>query len=168
MKKFIILLLSLLICTNIAYADSWKKLPLTVYIAPHPDYMYAKNAFSSWERWTGKNLFNITESNKTPADINVVFEQNINYENAIGLTSRKTNPSNGEILHADITIRLKTIDNTKRHNARQTYMITAHEIGHALGLEHSGNAMDLMYPSYREITTISKNDLNAFYALYGK
>lgn len=166
MKKFILLILTLLIFSNITYADNWKKFPLNVYITPHPDYMYAKNAFSSWERWTGRKLFNITDS--TSADIKVIFEHNINYENAIGLTSRRTNSSTGEILHADITIRMKTIDNAKRHNGRQTYMITAHEIGHALGLEHSGSPMDLMYPNYRDITTVSKNDLNAFYALYGK
>jgi len=165
-KKFVLIVFTVIISTGSVFAASWKSFPLNVYIAPHPDYTYAKNAFTSWERWTGKSLFRFI-NDAGSANITVGFEENLNIENAIGLTHRRVMHSTGEMLHADITIRLKSIRTAKRHNGRQTFLITAHEVGHALGLEHSNDPMDLMYPNYRDITTLSRNDKNAFKALYG-
>lgn len=48
------------------------------------------------------------------------------------------------------------------------FTVTAHEIGHALGLDHSGNADDLMYPYYTgEKTWLSASDVANIQSLYG-
>jgi hypothetical protein len=48
------------------------------------------------------------------------------------------------------------------------FTVTAHEIGHALGLSHSGNANDLMYPYYTgEKTWLSASDIANIQSLYG-
>ena len=46
------------------------------------------------------------------------------------------------------------------------YAVVLHELGHALGLGHSNNPLDVMYPFYRHNVTFSQNDINAIQALY--
>ena len=46
------------------------------------------------------------------------------------------------------------------------YSVVLHELGHALGLGHSTNPADVMYPFYRHNTTFSANDINAIEAVY--
>jgi hypothetical protein len=46
--------------------------------------------------------------------------------------------------------------------------VAAHEIGHALGLDHTSNPQDLMYPYYTGAKiSASSNDIAAIQALYG-
>ena len=48
------------------------------------------------------------------------------------------------------------------------FTVTAHEVGHALGLDHSGNGNDLMYPYYTgEKTWASATDVATIQSLYG-
>lgn len=48
------------------------------------------------------------------------------------------------------------------------FTVTAHEVGHALGLDHSGNGNDLMYPYYTgEKTWVSLTDMANIQSLYG-
>jgi hypothetical protein len=48
------------------------------------------------------------------------------------------------------------------------FTVAAHEVGHALGLDHSGNGNDLMYPYYTgEKTWTSATDVANVQSLYG-
>ncbi len=48
------------------------------------------------------------------------------------------------------------------------FTVTAHEVGHALGLDHSGNSNDLMYAYYTgEKTWASATDIANIQSLYG-
>ena len=52
-----------------------------------------------------------------------------------------------------------------------TYNIThtlIHEIGHSLGLVHSGFKDDVMYPFYNRVTTLTNNDITRITNKYGK
>ncbi len=52
-----------------------------------------------------------------------------------------------------------------------TYNIThtlIHEIGHSLGLVHSGFKDDVMYPFYNRVTTLTDNDITRITNKYGK
>jgi len=46
------------------------------------------------------------------------------------------------------------------------YTVALHEIGHALGLSHSDNPDDVMYPYYHYGQTLSANDIGAVQQLY--
>lgn len=43
-----------------------------------------------------------------------------------------------------------------------------HEIGHSLGLTHSGFKDDIMYPFYNRVTTLTDNDITRITSKYGK
>jgi hypothetical protein len=43
-----------------------------------------------------------------------------------------------------------------------------HEIGHSLGLVHSGFKDDVMYPFYNRVTTLTDNDIRRITTRYGK
>lgn len=47
------------------------------------------------------------------------------------------------------------------------YSVALHEAGHAIGLGHSDNPGDVMYPYYRRNMPLSANDIGAAQALYG-
>ncbi len=47
------------------------------------------------------------------------------------------------------------------------YSVALHEAGHAIGLGHSDNPGDVMYPYYRRNMSLSANDIGAARALYG-
>ena len=46
------------------------------------------------------------------------------------------------------------------------YSVALHELGHALGLGHTTNPLDVMYPFYRHNTTFSPTDISAIQSLY--
>jgi Matrixin len=47
------------------------------------------------------------------------------------------------------------------------FSVALHEAGHALGLAHTGNPNDVMYPYYKQTTGLSADDIAGVQALYG-
>lgn len=73
--------------------------------------------------------------------------------------------STGAIQHARLSLALK--DPTGRRLDRQAQLVTAmHEVGHVLGLAHSGDAADLMFPAPRA-ATFSERDRRTVELIYG-
>ena len=75
-------------------------------------------------------------------------------------------PQRGEA-HFDMSERW-TLNGHKGHNL---FMVTAHEIGHTLGLEHSPVRHALMSPYYRKLgrnLVLSWDDITAVQQLYGE
>jgi hypothetical protein len=74
-------------------------------------------------------------------------------------------PINPESIAGDMHLNLD--ENWNIGGDIDIYSVALHELGHAIGLGHSDNPGDVMYPYYRRGATLSANDIGAAVALYG-
>ena len=151
---------------------------LKVYIPPKDTLTETmKHAFLDWQKHTDGNFTFDFVGTKSTANITVIFvESDINTicqnGDALGCTSfvaANTVHGNKRILGAKIYISI--YDNEGQPMTKnQVYTIMLHEIGHALGLQHSENEKSLMYEGTNsqmaEIQEIQPEDVKALYELY--
>lgn len=142
---------------------------IMVYIPKHEDNAKMKQAFMEWTKATnGKITFKFISSPKT-SQIQVYFVDTVqNYDNdaAIGLASSQKVVS-GAIKHTAIQISKRAgFDGAKDLTEEEEYLTMIHEIGHALGLGHSNDPTDVMYPVNNGLGRITEDDINLLYQIY--
>lgn len=151
----------------------WNHSPITVYIdnnsvPPHYSptyYTQIEKALNYWEEGGNGKLeytpvFKIVDSGN--ADIRIRWVENLEkYADApsgvAGYATPKTD--NGRFVRVDIVLGVGNYQGTTLNQYEDSTMLflAKHEFGHALGLEHSNDKQDIMYPDYEQ-----RNNLNPF------
>ncbi|MCC6396665.1 MAG: matrixin family metalloprotease [Bacteroidetes bacterium] len=72
-------------------------------------------------------------------------------------------PPNNEPIAGDVHL-----DGDEPWEEIDLYSIVLHELGHALGLGHSGDPSSIMYPFYRKVTALAQVDIDAALQLYAQ
>ncbi|XP_062887519.1 matrix metalloproteinase-28 [Mobula hypostoma] len=157
--------------------EKWYKHNLTYRIINWPRYleqhrvrMAVKTAF---ELWSNVSPLTFEEVLDGPADIRLAFYQG---EHNDGIGNAFDGPG-GALAHAFFPRRGEAhFDNDERWSlnqgkGRNLFIVTAHEIGHTLGLEHSPVKNALMSPFYKKLGRdfiLNWDDKMAIQKLYGK
>lgn len=156
----------------------WDHSPITVYIdnksiPPHYNptyYTQVQKALNYWaEGGNGKleytPVFKIVNSKK--ADIRIRWVEDLQkYQGVPPGVAGDTVPFivNGRFMRVDITLGVGYSQWGEWVSYSDTAMlaIAKHELGHALGLDHSNDKQDIMYPKNEQI-----NDTNPIISKYG-
>uniref|UniRef100_H3BGG9 Matrix metallopeptidase 28 n=1 Tax=Latimeria chalumnae TaxID=7897 RepID=H3BGG9_LATCH len=157
--------------------DKWYKHRLTYRIVNWPRYLSqsqvrlaVKTAFELWSNVSSLVFWEVAEG---LADIRLAFFQG---EHNDGINNAFDGPG-GALAHAFFPRRGEAhFDNDERWSldrgkGRNLFIVTAHEIGHTLGLEHSPVKNALMSPYYKKLGkgfVLSWDDILAIQNLYGK
>jgi hypothetical protein len=152
-------------------ADRWDTTDLTYYFHNCPSTVNCEDglaavreAFQSWSEISTLTFSEVDRASQ--ANIELAFEQrgpHIGYPGDV--LAFATFPSDGGDVVFDDTEPWSVFDNSEF----DLFLVAAHEIGHALGLDHSSDPDALMYPVLTPYTSgIASDDAEAIQALYGR
>ena len=157
------------------YMLRWKKMPISVYIAPMKFYskkgeesIYNKLVFRALEAWE-----NVSEGLVQFQLVQSLYDSQINIDwrrvdrSALGHCTYNYN--NQQVLYgADVSIGLTDGTIHQQYDSTdEVYHTILHEIGHALGLGHSPYQSDIMYtPHQYGVIDLSPNDAYSIQCLY--
>ena len=171
MKKFILLLIILCfsVLSAVAYQfPRWSYFPLKVYIEPHKKAPLVRKAFENWTQSTGGlTRFTYIETMAKHPNIIVKFSEvnnNSSFENAVGVT-HSFSPY-GFYAKANVVIYLTYPGGKVYMPDDEIYAVALHEIGHAMGIKHSQEPKDIMYPVMHGQRALSQNDIHALLIKY--
>ncbi len=142
--------------SSIGIIGSWRKSTLTVLLEPHTSNDYNVNALEGIRWWTKairvftalygnehleriEVLTLVMGVNGTSGDISVRFVSDLGGR-ICGVTY--LNGYGDVIVSASISISLRCVGS----DMELVRVVSSHEFGHALGLDHTENSADLMYP----------------------
>ncbi|XP_041096834.1 matrix metalloproteinase-28-like [Polyodon spathula] len=157
--------------------EKWYKRHLTYRIVNGPrslSLLQVRRAVrAAFELWSNVSALAFWEVMEGPADIRLAFYEG---EHSDGVTNAFDGPG-GALAHAFFPRRGEAhFDISERwtlngHKGRNLFIVTAHEIGHTLGLEHSPVRNALMSPYYKKLgkdLVLSWDDIAAVQQLYGQ
>ncbi len=172
MKKLLLFLLIAILTTGPVLAaekiGTWTQMPITVYIQENRRDYLMKKAFGDWQSATNKVVEFEFVDTPDEAQIVVTFEDKVSdrAENAVGLTYPYVD-NNGHFTSAKIIIAKYSDHQSTKMSNHQLMKIMRHEIGHAIGLEHTDSPNSIMNPTTNKCLDITKDDIKLLRAIYG-
>lgn len=151
-------------------ADRWDRTDLTFYFHNCPSTVNCNAAWDAvragFQEWARLSLLTFTEvDNPRQADIELAWSSQGPELGYMGdVLAYATLPRDGGDVFFDDSEPWGIFDGTEF----DLFLVATHEIGHALGLDHSSIPNALMYPVINRLTTgITQDDAAAIQALYG-
>jgi predicted Zn-dependent protease len=149
------------------WPDRWGK-PIRLHIVEGgaPGYLprmagFARDAFDRWEQ-TGVGISFQLVSDSANADVTIRWIDRFDFDRA-GQTDLTWDQS-GRVRRASISLALRTHTGTPLPDAA-LMSVAVHEAGHALGLPHSSDTNDVMFPATRT-GTLTERDRRTIEVLY--
>jgi hypothetical protein len=149
------------------WPDRWGK-PIRLHIVEGgaPGYLpkmarFARDAFDCWEQ-TGVGIKFQVVSDSADADVMIRWIDHFDFDRA-GQTDLTWDQS-GRVRKASIALALRTHTGAALPDAA-LLSVAVHEAGHALGLPHSSDTNDVMFPATRT-SALTERDRRTFEVLY--